>query len=68
MSGGHWNYRDMFSIHGLQPEWIPKIIDAVEKALHEVDYAKSGDSRESLAQHQVYLIMEKLGEELFEDE
>ena len=43
MSGGHWNYQDMFSIHGMRPEWIPKIIDAVEKALHEVDYVESGD-------------------------
>lgn len=67
MSGGHWNYKDMFSVHGMRPEWIPKIIDAVERALHEVDYVESGDKTREKVQETVYDIMKELGEELFEE-
>jgi hypothetical protein len=65
MSGGRWNYQDMFDIHGVQIEMIPKIFDSVEECLHVTDLALCGDITKEDAQKKLFVLMSKLGDELF---
>lgn len=65
MSGGHWNYQDTKLSDEVRPEDIPKIMDAVRRCLHEVDYAICSDSTKETAQKRVYQIIEDLGDALF---
>ena len=65
MSGGHWNYRDATITDEINPEWIPKMLEALRKCFHEVDYAICGDSNKETAGKRCYEILEELGEDLF---
>ena len=65
MSGGRWNYQDMFDIHGVKLEDIPKIFDAVEKSLHLTDLALCGDISREEAQQKLFSLMTALGDDMF---
>jgi len=65
MSGGHWNYQDMFDIHGVKIEDIPKIFEAVEKCLHITDLALCGDITREDAQQKLFSFMTSLGDDMF---
>ena len=65
MSGGRWNYQDMFDIHGVKVDDIPKIFESVENCLHVTDLALSGDITKEDAQKKLFVLMSKLGDDMF---
>lgn len=66
MSGGHWDYQDALE-ENYSIEDLPKIIEAVIKVFHAIDWAESGDTLREDAEHEIYDIMHKLGDKLFGD-
>jgi hypothetical protein len=65
MSGGYWDYKDMHLEESVDPYMIPVIIKAVQKSLHEIDWAESGDSLKEDAKSKIYNIIRDLGNELY---
>ncbi len=64
MSGGHWDYEDALE-ENYRIKDLPKVIEAVIKVLHAIDWAESGDTLREDAEHEIYDIMHKLGDKLF---
>ena len=75
MSGGHWGYRDQIELDNgdVNIYNLPKILEALKKVLHIIDYDISGDSSRlsrnvkdeydettrSASEKEVYDLMEK---------
>jgi len=65
MSGGHWNYQDTHITEELHVEYLPKMLEALRKCFHEVDWSESCDTDRRTAEKRLYDIILELGDELF---
>ena len=67
MSGGHWDYRDQKFVYNSEEliASLPKILEAMRKCFHEIDWAESNDTIRKDAEPVVYDILLELGDDLF---
>ena len=76
MSGGHWNYRDQKFVYDSEElvalclkqqlfSALPKILEAIRKCFHEIDWAESADSSRKDAEPRIYDVLLALCDELF---
>jgi hypothetical protein len=65
MSGGLWDYQDQNISDQLKPIMLPGIMQALEEAFHEVDWAESDDTSRETAEPRIYDIIKKLGDDMF---
>ena len=64
MSGGLWNYKNELK-ENYRSMKVSKVVDALIRVFHEIDWAESWDTDREYAEPIVYDIMLELGDELF---
>lgn len=65
MSGGHWNYQDTKIADELPIHDIVKIMDALRRCFHEIDWSESADTARKTAEMRIYDILLTLGDQIW---